>query len=281
LVAEVKVNNIVAVNTNSYHGFPVEDALWGIARAGFHYVELTAVRGWTEHVLPDQGEAQLSRVERLLEELGLSCIALSGHCNLTDPKRLEGFRANMELAKRLGAKWIISSTGEAHFGLDERLTDERLIESIRSLLPDLERHDLKLGLEVHGEYGTGESLIPIVDAVGSNLVGINYDTANAVYYGGKRPGEDAPRCLSRINFVHLKDKIGGKGVWNFPAVGSGELDLAGFIRDAQANGYAGPFSIEIEYTEDFAMNPKKPGDLAVADRAVKDSYEYLHALGIV
>ena len=275
------MNNIVAVNTNSYHGFPMEDALRGIARAGFKFVELTAVRGWTEHVLPDQGESQLNRVERLLEELGLTCVALSGHCNLTDPSRLALFRENMALARRLGANWIISSTGEAHFGVDERLTDERLIESIRSLLPDLERLDLKLGLEVHGDYGTGESLIPIVNAVNSDRVGINYDTANVVYYGGKLPGEDAPRCLSRINFVHLKDKIGGKGEWNFPAIGSGALDLIGFIRDASAGGYSGPLSIEIEYTEEFAMNPKKPGDLAVADRAVKDSYEYLHALGIV
>lgn len=273
--------SVIAVNTNSYHGFPVEDALRSIAKAGFRFVELTAVRGWTEHILPDQGEEQIVRVERLLKELGLSCVALSGHCNLTEPKRLEGFRANMQLANRLGAKWIISSTGEAHFGVDEHLTDARLIESVRSLLPDLERLDLRLGLEVHGDYGTGESLLPIVEAVGSDRVGINYDTANVVYYGGKLPGEDAPRCLPRINFIHLKDKIGGKGIWNFPAIGSGALDLLGFIRDAQTGGYTGPFSIEIEYTEDFAMNPKKPGDLAVADRAVKDSYHYLNTLGMV
>lgn len=33
-----------------YHTYSLEEALEGIAAAGFHYVELSAVRGWTEHV---------------------------------------------------------------------------------------------------------------------------------------------------------------------------------------------------------------------------------------
>lgn len=43
---------IIAVNSNCYHGYPVKDALEGIAAAGCHYVELTATKGWTEHVFP-------------------------------------------------------------------------------------------------------------------------------------------------------------------------------------------------------------------------------------
>jgi sugar phosphate isomerase/epimerase len=187
----------------------------------------------------------------------------------------------MALARRFAAKWIISSTGEAHFGRDERFTDGALIESVRALLPDLEKYDLRLALEVHGDYGTGESLLNIVRTVDSDRVGINYDTANALYYGGRLPGEDIKTCLPRVNYVHLKDKIGGKGVWNFPAVGSGELDLPGFMRYAREGGYGGPFSIEIEHTERFTMNPKQPSDLKVADEAVLRSYEYLHARGLV
>lgn len=271
--------SIVAVNTNTYHGFSLEEALPGIARAGFSYVEMTAVRGWTEHLMP--GDARLERIQAMLNDLGLNVIALSGHCNLTDPRRLDDFRRNIEFARQLGAKWIISSTGEAHFGGDEALTDEKLIESIRSLVPDLERCGLKLGLEVHGDYGTGQSLLPIVEAVDSPLVGINYDTANVLYYGGKLPGDDVKTCLPSVNYVHLKDKIGGRGVWNFPAIGAGELDLIGFIRYAQSRGYDGPLSIEIEFTEDFTMNPKKPGDIAIVDRAVADSFKILHENGII
>lgn len=275
------MKRIVAVSTNTYHDFSVDEALEGIAKAGFKYVELTAVRGWTEHIMPDQDEAQLLHVEAKLRELGLTCIALSGHCNLTDADRLNDFRANMALARRFGAKWIISSTGEAHFGVDERFTDDVLIGNIKALVPDLERCDLKLGIEVHGEYGTGEKILNIVKGVGSDRVGINYDTANVVFYGGKVPNEEIKTCFEGVNFVHLKDKVGLDNGWNFPAVGAGDLDLVGFIRYMEEKGYAGPLSIEIEYTADFTMNAKKPGDLEIANRAVRDSFDFLRAHGIV
>lgn len=274
------MKNAVSVSTNTYHGFSVDEALEGIARAGFKNVELTAVRGWTEHIMPDHDEAQLRHVEDKLRELGLSCIAVSGHCNLTDAERLSDFRVNMALAHRFGAKWIISSTGEAHFGKDERITDDVLIENIRALVPDLEKYDLKLAIEVHGEYGTGEKILKIVKGVGSDRVGINYDTANVVFYGGKIPNEEVQTCYEGVNFVHLKDKVGLDNGWNFPAVGSGDLDLLGFIRFMQGKGYEGPLSIEIEFTADYTMNPKKPGDLAICDKAVKDSFDFLHAHGI-
>ena len=44
------MQNPLAGHTNSYHTYSHEEALAGIAAAGFRYVELTAVPGWTEHV---------------------------------------------------------------------------------------------------------------------------------------------------------------------------------------------------------------------------------------
>ena len=52
------MKRIIAVNSNCYHGYSIEEALRGIAEAGFHYVELTATKGWTEHVFPDQSFEQ-------------------------------------------------------------------------------------------------------------------------------------------------------------------------------------------------------------------------------
>ena len=275
------MKHIVSVSTNTYHGFSVDEALEGIARAGFQYVELTAVRGWTEHIMPDHDEAQLKHVEDKLKDLGLACIAVSGHCNLTDAERLNDFRANMALAHRFGAKWIISSTGEAHFGKDERFADDVLIANLKVLVPDLEKYDLKLGIEIHGEYGTGEKILNLVKGVGSDRVGINYDTANVVFYGGKVPDEEIKTCYEGVNYVHLKDKVGIDNGWNFPAVGSGDLNLTGFLNFLDGKGYEGPLSVEIEFTQDYTMNPKKPGDLAICDKAVQDSFDFFHKSGIV
>ncbi|MDR2553079.1 MAG: sugar phosphate isomerase/epimerase [Treponema sp.] len=273
------MENQITLNSNSFHGFGVDEALEGAAAAGFTCIELTAVRGWTEHIMPDMGDAAIGRIEQKLASLGLVCNALSGHCNLMDPRRLEDFRANMALAARLGARYIISSTGEAHFGKDEVFADDVLAQNITALVPDLRRYGLTLALEVHGEYGSGASLKPVVEKIGSDHVGINYDTGNVVFYGGVDPEEDIAACAPLIKFVHLKDKTGGRGVWNFPPLGRGELKLEALINRLNDMGYRGPYSVEIEYTEDFTMNPKKDGDLAVAREGAKQSFEYLKALG--
>ncbi len=275
------MGSIIAVNTNTFHGFSVDQALEATAAAGFKYVELAAVRGWTPHIMPDAGEAELQRVEGKLKDLGLTCIAVSGHCNLTDEARLNDFRDNIALAHRFGAKWIISSTGEAHFGKDEHFTDDILIKNIKALLPDLEKYDMKLGIEVHGEYGTGELIYNVVKGVGSDRVGVNYDTANVVFYGGKVPNEEIKTCLAGVNFVHLKDKVGFDNVWNFPALGKGDIDLVGFIHYINENGYDGPLSIEIEYTGEFTMRDKAEGDYEYVLGILKDSYAYLNENGLI
>ena len=39
------MKRIIGVNSNCYHGYSIEEALEGIHKAGFHYVELTATKG--------------------------------------------------------------------------------------------------------------------------------------------------------------------------------------------------------------------------------------------
>lgn len=272
------MNNKVAVLTNTYHGFTLDEALNGIAAAGFKYVELAAVRGWTEHVSSDMTDEQIEEVMQKLDRLGLSVIGMSGHCNLMEEERLEDFKKNIELAAKLGCEYIISSTGEAHFGEGETFSDEVLAKHLKSLVPTLEHYGLTAVLEVHGEYGTGESLYQVTKKVGSPYVAVNYDTANVAFYGGKYPEEEIKTCVDGVKYVHLKDKAGELKEWNFPAVGSGDLKLKEFMEYMDSKNYDGPYSIEIEYTQDFCMRDKEPNDLAVANQAVQDSYNYLKSI---
>jgi sugar phosphate isomerase/epimerase len=268
------MENIIAISLNSYHGFDVDQALEGAAAAGFRFVELCAVKGWTENIMPDMGKTELNRIKKKMADLNLTPAGLSGHCNLLDEQRINDFRKNISLAAEFGCQFIISSAGEAHFGKDEKLADDALADNIKSLLPDLQKAGLVLGLEVHGEYGAGASLRAVVEKVASDLVGVAYDTGNAMFYGGKKCDEEIKTCADIVKYVHLKDKIGGAKEWNFPAVGKGELRLEAFMDYLESKGYKGTYSVEIEYTEDFTMNPKKPGDIDLANQAAKDSFSF-------
>ena len=50
------MGRIIAVNSNCYHGYSIEQAIDGIAAAGFRYIELTATKGWTEQSDRTTGE---------------------------------------------------------------------------------------------------------------------------------------------------------------------------------------------------------------------------------
>ena len=266
---------IIGVNSNCYHGFSIEESLEGIAAAGFHYVELTATKGWTEPVFPDQSFERLWAVKDKMEALGLIPFSMSGHCNLMDPQRLPDFVMNMRLAHFFGCDYIVSSIGEAHLEDLATSSNERLSDNIRNLLPSLEKYGLTLVLELHGDHATGSIMKEIVDLVGSPRVKINYDTANCVFYGNVDAAQDIDTCLSDIAYLHLKDKASARNAWDFPALGEGYVDFPTiFQKLEQAKNHA-PFSVEIEFTQ------AGPKDLAEVNEAVCKSADYLRAHGFV
>lgn len=265
---------IIAVNSNCYHGYSIEEAIAGIARAGFHFIELTATKGWTEHVFPDMPFERLLAIRDALEAAELRPFSMSGHCNLMDPERIPDFVKNIRLAAFFGCDYIVSSIGEAHLK-DHAVADNQAVaESLRALLPWLERCGLTLVLETHGRgHGTGAALADIVRRVGSPRVKINYDTANVIFYGRVDPAEDLAACVSDVAYLHLKDKAGAPDVWDFPALGKGYVDFPAIFRLLDRAGNQSPFSVEIEFTQ------AGPENLAQIDRAVQDSADYLRAQG--
>lgn len=267
------MKRIIAVNSNCYHGYSIEDAIDGIAAAGFHYIELTATKGWTEHVFPDQSFQRLWSVKERLEEKGLIPFAMSGHCNLMDTARIHDFVENIRLAAFFGCAYIVSSIGEAHLEDKAVASNEEVAEHIRALVPELEKNGLTLVLEVHGDHGTGKILKEIVDLVGSSRVGVNYDTANALFYGDVDLARDLDESMDAIRYIHLKDKGGARDVWDFPALGKGWIDFPMVFDKLEKAGNNCPFSVEIEFTKAGSKN------LEEVNQAVRDSAEYLKAHG--
>lgn len=267
---------IIAVNSNCYHGYSIEEAIEGIKKAGFKYIELTATKGWTEHVFPDQSFARLLEVKDMLNNAGLIPFAMSGHTNLMDSNRIGDFVNNIRLAHFFGCEYIVSSIGEAHIEDKAVASNEVVAEHIRGFLPYLEKYDMKLVIETHGDHGTGKILGEICELVGSDRVMINYDTANAIFWGYMdkyKMLEDFKESIDRTGYMHIKDKLGDIHEWNFPALGKGYVPFKEIFDSMDAADNMSPYSIEIEFTE------KGPKDLEEINRAVLDSAEYLKSLG--
>lgn len=268
------VKRIIGVNSNTYHGYLLKDAIAGISKAGFGYVELTATKGWTEHVFPTMSFLELSKVKDELKNNSLIPFSMSGHCNLMDRERLQDFILNIKLAAFFGCRYIISSIGEAHLKDKAEVSDYEVAKHIMGIVPYLEEYNLMLCIENHGKHASGKQLKAIVDMVNSPRVMINYDTANAIFYGNVDLEEDIESCIDRIGHIHLKDKAGAYNEWNFPALGKGKIDFKMIIEKLEKAKNNCPLSIEIEFTRDGSKN------LDEVNRAVKDSYEYLKHLGL-
>lgn len=259
----------LAGHTNSYHTYGHDEALAGIAAAGFRGVELTAVPGWTEHV---DIAADKGALRRKLESCGLEPVSISGHSDLT---RKDGLRHGIAVVRWAGEYGVpvVNSAVGGHRSADE--SEALFLENVGELADAAERAGVVVALEIHGDImASSDATIPLLEKIGRDSIRVNYDTANVEYYSGQKAVDDLPKILPWLAHVHLKDTTGGKGVWNFGAIGSGAVDFARVLQILRDGGYDGPLSVELEFTGE----PWPP--LADVNEAMRRSYEHLHALGL-
>lgn len=263
------MTNSLAGHTNTYHTYSHDEALEGIAAAGFKAVELSAVQGWTEHVDLDADRGEL---RRKLDGYGLSPVSLSAHSDLTTAEGLEYGLKAVRWAGEYGIPIVNTAVG-GHESAHEN--EAAFLGNIHALADEAEAAGVVVGLEIHGDImASGAITLPLLEKIGRDSVGINYDTANVVHYSGDTAVEDLPKVVDKLVHVHLKESRGGKGVWDFGEIGTGDVDFAEVLRILRDAGYDGPYSVEIEFTGE----PWPP--LADVTAAMRGSREHLNALGL-
>jgi sugar phosphate isomerase/epimerase len=272
----MKTVDEIAVSTNTYHKFGLEEALAGISKAGFNYVELTSVMGYTEHIVPEElDDGDVDALKDKLERFDLETLAISGHSDLTTDEGCDHLRAVIELAGKLGAEVVntgISMQEDPEAGLSEQ-DEKRFYENIEGLGDFAAANGVTIGIETHDFLKTAEQGSEILGNIKSDSVGLNYDTGNVIFYGGVSPEEDIKNLKSKdFTCMHLKDKKGGKGEWNFPALGEGEINFEPVFAWLDTINYGGPISIEIEF------DGTQKETLEEVNQAVLDSHKFLENL---
>jgi len=265
----------LAASTNSYHTYSLDEALAGIAAAGFKSVELTSVPGWTEHVLRDSTDADLEAVRSKLAANGLEAVSLSGHSDLVSDTGIAEFRKALTIANKLGIRFVTTSTGGHDASSSGSIDEQResFMKNIRPLADEAAALGIDICLETHGGLlATGEISKKLIQDIGKPNISINYDPGNVIFYGGLRPEDDIVGSADTVGHMHVKDQIGGVGVWNFPATGTGEVDFSKIFAELDKAGFTGICSVEVE----FSGGPWPP--LAEVNAALKQSYEFVRPM---
>lgn len=267
------LKNPICLNSNTYHGYSLEDAVRGARDAGIRFIEIAAVRGYTEHARSEMSDDEVTAVLALLAENEIVPLGMCGHTNIMTDEGRVSFRENLVLASRLGVEYVVTGTGETHGDADVIEDEGELVNILRSLAASAADLNLKLAVETHGNnYGTGQQVRNLAAKVGADNFGINYDTGNVIFYGGVQPYDDLAASSDRIIGIHLKDKAGGPQEWNFPAVGDGDIDFHRILDILRQSECTAPLSIEIEFT------PAGPGSVDAVHEALARSAQTVRAL---
>ncbi|HKP17855.1 MAG TPA: sugar phosphate isomerase/epimerase family protein [Gaiellaceae bacterium] len=226
--------------------YSLEEALRGLAAAGFENVEIGAVKDFLEHLDPDDlGPGVIAETRALLEANGLRVVSMSGHAPLHLELGRERLRRVLHAGAELGIVVLNTFTGDAESDAERA----SFVENVRAIADEAQELGIALCIETDSNLmPTAETGVQLLDEIGHDWVRINYDPGNVVYYAGVSPEDDLTHALPRLGHVHLKDKRGGKGVLDFPPLGEGELDIPAMLRDIRDSGFSGPVSMEIEFT---------------------------------
>lgn len=268
----VNMDRKIGVVTSTYAHFGIEDAMAGISRVGFKFVELATIPNIIDHILPRPEEMQDINVAKILdmcEEYNLKIYCIAAHERLMKEKAVYNFKKVIDIADLLDVRNITTGTGEVKTKDDKK----RFFKEIKILGQYAANKDIIICLEIHGDWcKDGKVASEIVGMINHPNIKINYDTANVIFYGNKRPEEDIKFALPYIGFIHLKDKRGGYKVWDFPALGDGDINFDKIFK--LIKDYSGPISVEVEFDG-------KKHTLNEVNDSVKRSYIFLKNYGIV
>lgn len=259
------LSKTIAMGTGIYHHYGIDAALRGLSKTGCRHVEIAGTPG-IDHVHPDMDDAAVEGLAGKLEHYNLQAVSLNGNIGMMTEEGVEQSKKLISLAPRLGASIIVNTIGGEH--LEEDLPP--FLARIGEVADHARRNGVTIGLEVHGKHtANGRLALDTVRRVNIPNVKINYDTANSVYFGDTWPYEDLEVAVSELVHIHLKDKIGGKGLWNFPPIGGGEVDFERVLNILDRGGYSGALGVEIEF-DDRGWPP-----LAEVDEAAMSAYRNL------
>lgn len=207
--------------------------------------------------LPEYSRAYLARVKDLLDHRGLDRVYAWGH-----PDGLEGGRntsayrnmiESFDFARQIGATVMRVVGSSLKFRAEPHSPQiERLTLMFREAVKIAKEYDIHLAVENHIDF-TADEMVRLLDAVGSDYLGINFDTGNFV-----RLLDDPIRAMAklapRVYATHVKDLKLQKGVpadeWYFfssAPVGEGVVDNQTLVQLLADAGFNGLLAVEIDF----------------------------------
>lgn len=193
----------------------------------------------TSYYFPkDMDTAWMAKFKR---HMHLRCIAASGVAAGNDftvpddkmPEQIAAVKKWIDHAEFFGARYVRVFAGWSK-NTDPKVATERCIAALKDCCEYSGKKGIFLGLENHhGIVAEPEQILHILDAVNSEWLGINCDTAN---FQTVDPYVDLEKIAPYAVNVHFKGEIHPKGQ-EHPGIDANLPRLMKILRDANYQGY--------------------------------------------
>jgi len=250
----------LSISTCCYDGYDLAVALENISKLGFNLVEIAAVSGFTEHVVPEKMSlSDFKQVEKLMIKNGLSSPSFSGHFDLGQENAITIFKRRIDFAEYIGAKIVNTFTTDAQ-------NYHVFRKNLDILATYADKKGIQIGLETDaGLIYTGREGMELLEKLGDYPnIGINYDPGNVIFFKPDvLPENDVTFVRGHLIHVHLKDITKKGDKWYFPGLGRGLVNFPAFIAELIKMNFRGPMSLELELNmsgsnENFVVGARKP-----------------------
>ena len=222
--------------TRPWHRYGLEEALAGIAAAGFRTVGFTG-----SVVSADSTDADIARLKCLLAANGLAAqVSISQpSLQLEAGEAARRFRQEMRRGREIGLAYFIMC------GTAEESRYEQWYEVVARCLDDAAEEGVMLLLKPHGGISSlSGDLLRAVERFRHPSFGICYDPGNIYYYTGQPAEEDLPRVAAHVRGMCIKDETGGKHGEVMITPGTGSVDFPRIFSILHEAGFAGPCWVE-------------------------------------
>lgn len=240
------MNNPVLISTAAFDGYNLATAIEEIAKVGADGAEVAFIEGYTEPFTEeDFNQSHADEILSHLNKHNIPCLSFSAHMDLTKENAVEIFKKRMTFARMLGAETIV--TNAAPLARSEEFT-----VNIDELGRTAQNIGLKIGLENPGDgkanvIDTASMAGPVMDIIGLETVGLNYDFGNLISHCFEKvkPEEDYLTALPQTNHYHIKDVVRQGDGWGFCPIGVGMIDYKKILADIALDPRPLPVSLEI------------------------------------
>ncbi len=165
-------------------------------------------------------------------------------------QRLQELMMASDFAEKIGVQDVIT-----HVGFIPENPDDPDFSGVVSALRHLCKYMQKKGQYFLFETGqeTPVTMLRTIEAIGTDNLGINFDTANLILYG-KANSVDALDVFGKyVRNTHIKDGFyptDGMELGRMVPIGQGKANIPAVIHRLEELNYEGPFVIESEITGD-------------------------------